>query len=61
MPIIHVNIVAGRPPEKLAAMAKKVTQAVAETLDAPASTVRVLVHEIEPEHWFVAGEPKSSA
>jgi len=59
MPVVHVNVIAGRSPEKLATMAKRVTEAVAESLDAPMSSVRVLVHEIAPEHWFVAGEPKS--
>lgn len=59
MPVVHVNVVAGRSPEKLAKMAKQVTDAVAQSLDAPVASVRVLVHEIAPEHWFVAGEPKS--
>ena len=60
MPIIHVDVLAGRSHEQKAAFARAVTEAAAAHLDAPAAAVRVLFHEIEPADWFTAGEPKAS-
>ena len=59
MPIIHVNVLAGRSHEQKAAFAKAATEAAAAHLGAPAAAVRVLFHEIAPSDWFTAGEPKS--
>lgn len=51
MPIVQVSIAEGRSPEKIRAMMREVTEAVSRTLDAPASTVRVLVTEVPLTHW----------
>lgn len=59
MPIIHVHIVEGRSEEKKKRMARRVSEAVAETLDAPLETIRVLVHEISSDDWHVGGISKS--
>ncbi len=59
MPIIRTTILAGRPYAAKQAFAKAVTDAAVEHLGIAAPQVRVLIEEIEPEHWFVAGEPKS--
>ena len=60
MPILQVELLAGRTPEVKEALAVKLTEAVVETLQVPPERVRVLLHEVEGEHWFVAGRPLDS-
>ncbi|MDQ1003512.1 4-oxalocrotonate tautomerase [Neobacillus niacini] len=59
MPIIQVNILEGRPPEKIKALIENITDTVVETLDAPKQSVRVLVNEMPKSHWGIAGVPAS--
>lgn len=59
MPIIQVNILEGRPPEKIKALIENITDTVVETLDAPKENVRVLVTEMPKTHWGIAGVPVS--
>ncbi|MGV1034314.1 MAG: tautomerase family protein [Microbacteriaceae bacterium] len=51
MPIIQVSIAAGRAPERVRDMMRKVAETVAETLDAPLDTIKVLVTEVPLTHW----------
>jgi 4-oxalocrotonate tautomerase len=46
-----VSIREGRSPEKIRAMISAVTVAIAESLDAPASSIRVVVTEVPLTHW----------
>lgn len=55
MPIAHIHIAAGRPAEKVEAMAAAVTETIARTLDAPPETVRVLVTVVDKGLWFSGG------
>ncbi|MFB9990221.1 4-oxalocrotonate tautomerase [Bacillus benzoevorans] len=59
MPLIQINIMEGRPPEKIKALIENVTETVSETLDAPKQNVRVLVTEMPKTHWGIAGVPAS--
>ncbi|MEH7254519.1 4-oxalocrotonate tautomerase [Neobacillus niacini] len=59
MPIIQVNLIEGRPPEKIKALIENITDTVSETLDAPRESVRVLVTELPKTHWGIAGVPAS--
>jgi len=59
MPIIHVNLLEGRPKEKVAEVIENITKTVSETLDAPVESIRVLVTEILQTHWGRAGKPIS--
>ncbi|MGI8384232.1 4-oxalocrotonate tautomerase [Robertmurraya sp. P23] len=61
MPIIQVQMMEGRPKEKIAEVIQNITNTVAETLDAPKESIRVLVTEIPKTHWGVAGIPKSES
>ncbi|MFN2744657.1 MULTISPECIES: 4-oxalocrotonate tautomerase [Bacillus] len=61
MPIIHIQILEGRPPEKVEEVIQHVTDAVSTTLDAPKENVRVLVTEIPKTHWGIGGKPASKA
>jgi 4-oxalocrotonate tautomerase len=51
MPLVQVSVRAGRPAEKIRAMISSVTAAVAESLDAPPASIRVIVTEVPLTHW----------
>ncbi|MBP1971231.1 4-oxalocrotonate tautomerase [Virgibacillus natechei] len=55
MPLINVQIMEGRSPEKIEAMMENVTNAVSESLDAPKENVRVIVDEVPKTHWAIGG------
>lgn len=57
MPIIQVNILAGRSEQTKLELASKITQAVCEALQAKPESVRVLLQEYAEGEWFVAGKP----
>jgi 4-oxalocrotonate tautomerase len=59
MPIIQIQIMEGRPPEKVKSLIQRVTDTVAEELDSPKERIRVLVTEIPKTHWGIAGVPAS--
>jgi 4-oxalocrotonate tautomerase len=56
MPLIQVSLAEGRSPEQLRALGEALTTAAEQTLGAPRATIRVVLTEVEPEHWFVGGE-----
>jgi len=60
MPIINVQLIEGRPVEKVAEVIENITNTVSETLDAPKETIRVIVTEIPKTHWGKAGKPMSN-
>jgi 4-oxalocrotonate tautomerase len=59
MPLIQVNMLEGRPPEKVKELIENLTDTVSETLGAPKQSVRVLVTEMPKTHWGIAGVPAS--
>ncbi|MDZ7809446.1 MAG: 4-oxalocrotonate tautomerase [Arhodomonas sp.] len=56
MPIAQVSILEGRPKEKRVELIRRVTDAIAESLEVPAERVRVIVQEVPLEHWGIGGE-----
>jgi 4-oxalocrotonate tautomerase len=58
MPIVSVSLLEGRPPEKLEALIADLTATVVGTLGVPADSVRVVLTEVPPSHWGVAGVSK---
>lgn len=60
MPIIHVDLLAGRSAEMKQALAQKLTEATVESLGVKPDQVRVILHEVEAEHWFVGGVSKAA-
>ena len=56
MPFIQINIVEGRSPEKKERLIREVSDLVAKVLEAPVENVRVMIQEMSPEHWGIAGE-----
>jgi 4-oxalocrotonate tautomerase len=59
MPIIHIQVLQGRPEEKIKEVIRNVTDVVAETLESPKENIRVIVTEIPKTHWGIAGTPVS--
>jgi 4-oxalocrotonate tautomerase len=59
MPIIHMTLIKGRPDDKLQDMYREVTDAIHRTIGAPKESVRIIVNEVEPTHFVVAGVRKS--
>lgn len=60
MPLINIQVIEGRPQEKIDALMKNVTHTVSETLDAPKENVRVIVTEVPKTHWGIGGESASN-
>jgi 4-oxalocrotonate tautomerase len=56
LPIVSINIVKGRDAETLRGCVRAVHEAVRDSLGVPDSSVRVLVTEVEPEHWSSGGQ-----
>ena len=59
MPIVRIDLVAGRTPERKAELIRRVTEAVVTALAVQPSQVRVLLAELPPEDWAVGGETLS--
>ena len=59
MPIVTINMVAGRDRARIQDCLRQVAETVSRTLDAPLSSVRVLANEVDPELWTVGTTLKS--
>jgi 4-oxalocrotonate tautomerase len=59
MPIVHIHMIAGRPPEKKERLIKKVTDAIVEALEVPADRVHILLHDVSKENIGDGGIPLS--
>lgn len=56
MPIVQVELLKGRTVEQKRQMAKKVTEAIVESINCPAEAVRVIIREMSKEDYAVAGK-----
>ncbi len=61
MPIVNITLLTGRTAARKAALIRAVTDAVEGSLEVPRDSIRVLLHEVPPEHWGVGGEPRKAA
>lgn len=59
MPIVTVKMLEGRDDDQKRALIEKVTTAVCETTNAPAERVSVVIEEMSPINFGVAGTPAS--
>lgn len=59
MPFIKINLLEGRTSEKKELLIKEVTETVANVLNAPKETIRILIQEVPYEHWGIAGQSVS--
>lgn len=55
MPIVTIGLMEGRDPERIQAMMHDVAHAIADAIDAPIETVRILVNEMQPHQFSVGG------
>lgn len=55
MPIIQVHLLQGRSVAQKRRMVAAVTEALVASLDIPADSVRILIDEMHPEHFALAG------
>jgi 4-oxalocrotonate tautomerase len=51
MPFIDVSLGAGRTPEQVRALIHELTEAAHRAVGAPKESIRVVIREIQPEHW----------
>jgi 4-oxalocrotonate tautomerase len=56
MPIATINIIEGRSEEKKKALIINMSKAIAESLDAPLESVRVIINEVPKAHFGIGGK-----
>ncbi len=61
MPLVRIDIMEGRPPEKIRELHERVAALVAEILDAPIERIRTYVTQFPPEAWGIGGVPADVA
>jgi 4-oxalocrotonate tautomerase len=61
MPIIDVTLIEGRTKEVKAALIHELTDAAERAVNVPRNAIRVILREVPPEHFGVAGVAKSKS
>jgi 4-oxalocrotonate tautomerase len=61
MPLVRIDIMEGRPPEKIRELHNRVAALVAEILDTPIERVRTYITQFPPEGWGIGGVPADVA
>jgi 4-oxalocrotonate tautomerase len=61
MPLVRIDIMEGRPPEKIRELHERVAALVAEILDAPIERVRTYITQFPPHAWGIGGVPADVA
>jgi 4-oxalocrotonate tautomerase len=56
VPLIQVNLAAGRTDAQKKALLSAITDAVRTSIDAPLESIRVWIAEFEPTEYMQAGE-----
>lgn len=60
MPIITINLLAGRTNEQKESLIHEVTEACHCALGAPREAVRIMLNEMDAQHYGVAGVSKKN-
>ena len=60
MPIISVNLLAGRTSEMKRALVKELAEAAVRTLGVQEQSVRVILTEVDADHWGIGTKTKSN-
>lgn len=55
MPTVQIEMLEGRTTEQKRELAKKVTQAVMESVNVPADAVKVIIREMKKENYAEGG------
>jgi 4-oxalocrotonate tautomerase len=56
MPVVEIHILEGRTDEMKENLISSVTKAVQDSLQVPASNIRVILDEMKAQHFAVNGE-----
>jgi len=59
MPIVQISLIAGRTSEKKEQLIKRVTDAIAETLEIPKERVHIVLQDVPRENIGDGGIPLS--
>lgn len=59
MPVINVQMLAGRTPEQKSDLIRELAEATVRALGVPEQSIRVLLTEIDPAHWGVGTRSKA--
>ncbi len=60
MPLIQVTMMEGRTAEQKATFMRELAAAATSALGSPPESVRVVLYEVSPDHFSVAGESMTS-
>ena len=55
MPLVRIDLWAGRGPEVKEALITKVTQAVVDAVGCPVDAVEVIISEVDKANWATGG------
>ncbi len=55
MPIIQVEMLEGRTVEQKREMVKRVTQAVADTVNCPKDAIKIIIREMDKQNYAEGG------
>lgn len=59
MPLVHIDLLAGRSEEQLRSLVKDVTAAISKNTGAPAEHIHIVLNEMQHDRYSVAGVMKS--
>lgn len=57
MPFVNIRIYAGHGKERKDEIARRVTEAISDVTKVPREAIWVVIEEIDPPDWYVAGKP----
>ncbi len=56
MPIVQIEMLAGRTVEQKRALAEKLTQVISETLNCPPTAVTIIMRDMPPTNYATGGK-----
>jgi 4-oxalocrotonate tautomerase len=59
MPMINVQMLAGRTPAQKRALVRDLAEVAIRTLQVPEHAIRIILTEVEPEHWGIGARTKA--
>ena len=57
MPFVNIRIYAGHCKERKDEIARRVTEAISDVTKVPREAIWVVIEDIDPPDWYVAGKP----
>lgn len=59
MPLVHIDLIEGRSEEQLKGLVKDVTAAIAKNANVPEERIHIVLNEMRPDRYGVAGKMAS--